>query len=85
MPIEYVKKEVEKFKSLRVAVIGEIIVDEYVYGEALGKSSREPIIALEKLDSVMHLGGSAAIANHVANFSDDVLLESFCLPIVLTV
>src|ERR1051325_1332419 len=55
-------------EPLRVLVIGEVILDEYVYTEALGKSSKEPILAVRYLYQDVHAGGSIAIANHLADF-----------------
>ena len=67
----------EQLRSLRVAVIGEAIIDEYVYCEALGKSGKEPVLAMRYLSSERHAGGSLAIANHLANFCQDVSLLSY--------
>ena len=64
----------DKMKSSKILVIGEAIIDEYQYGAALGKAGKEPIIALEYLDSEKFAGGTLAIANHLANFCDNVSL-----------
>ncbi len=58
----------KSLESLRVLIVGEVILDEYVYCEALGKSSKEPIIALRYLYQDVHAGGSIAVANHLAGF-----------------
>ncbi|GJL49428.1 PfkB family carbohydrate kinase [Candidatus Nitrospira salsa] len=68
--IEYL----ERLRSLRVLVIGEAIIDEYVYCQALGKSSKEPILAMQYISKEKQLGGSLAIANHLASFCDQVEL-----------
>ena len=61
-------KMVDSFKNLRVMVVGEAILDEYVYGDVLGKSAKEPILAMRYLSKEVHAGGSVVIANHLADF-----------------
>ena len=67
----------EKIHDLRVLVIGDAIIDEYQYGFPIGKSGKEPIIALKYLDTDSFLGGAFAVANHVANFCNEVTLLTF--------
>ncbi len=69
-----VTKYLDGIKDLKILVIGEAIIDEYQYGTALGKAGKEPIIALEYIDTDRFAGGTLAIANHLANFSDNVAL-----------
>lgn len=64
-------------RPLKVLVVGEAILDEYVYCTALGKSSKEPILALQYLSRDIHAGGSLAIANHLAEFCDDIKLVTY--------
>ena len=59
-------------QALRVLVVGETIIDEYQYCEAIGKSAKEPILAARYLSTEKFAGGILAIANHVANFCDNV-------------
>ena len=66
----------ETLKELKVLLIGETIVDEYVFCEALGKSGKEPVLALRNILTEQYLGGTAAVANHLANFCDSVTLIS---------
>jgi len=59
-------------KSLKVLVVGDAIIDEYQYCEAIGKSSKEPMLALKHNDTKKYAGGILAVANHVSNFCDQV-------------
>lgn len=68
---------IEAFKSLKVMVIGEAILDEYVYGDVIGKSAKEPILALRYVWQEKHVGGSLAIANHLADFCESVELVTY--------
>jgi rfaE bifunctional protein nucleotidyltransferase chain/domain len=63
-------------RGLKVLVVGETIIDEYVYCEMLGKSTKEPVLAGRYISADRFAGGILAIANHVANFSDDVGLAT---------
>jgi rfaE bifunctional protein kinase chain/domain/rfaE bifunctional protein nucleotidyltransferase chain/domain len=74
---EEVVRLIEKLRSLKVLVLGEAILDEYVYCDALGKSAKEPILAMRHLNDEMYAGGSLAIANHVAEFCDHVELLTY--------
>ena len=58
--------------QLRVLVIGEAIVDEYVTCEAMGKSSKDPVLAFREIVRETQYGGSLAIANHCAGLGADV-------------
>lgn len=64
-------------RKLKVLVVGEAILDEYVYCEAMGKSSKEPILALHYRSQEKHAGGAFAIANHLAEFCDKVDLITY--------
>lgn len=62
----------EQIKNLKILIIGEAIIDEYCYGHSIGKAGKEPIIALRYLETEKFAGGTLAIANHLANFCDNV-------------
>jgi cytidyltransferase-like protein len=63
---------IERAGSLRVLTIGETIIDEYNYCETLGKSGKEPILAVRLISTESFPGGILAVANHVASFTDQV-------------
>lgn len=66
----------EKARPMKVLVIGESILDEYQYCEAIGKSSKEPMLAVKRLSTEKFAGGILAVGNHAANFCDTVGLVS---------
>jgi len=72
--IEKINSFLENSKSLKVLVIGETIIDEYQYGELLGKTSKEPILATKAISSQKFAGGVVAVANHVASFCEEITL-----------
>jgi rfaE bifunctional protein kinase chain/domain/rfaE bifunctional protein nucleotidyltransferase chain/domain len=67
----------DSLKSMTVMVVGEVILDEYVYGDTLGKSAKEPILALRYLSEEINVGGSVAVANHLADFCTRVELVTY--------
>lgn len=66
----------QRAADLKVLVIGESIIDEYNYCETLGKSGKEPILAVKQLSTERFAGGALAVANHLAGFTDHVGLVS---------
>ena len=69
-----VERMFSKVASLSVLVLGEAIIDTYESCEALGKSSKDPVLAFRKLGSESHLGGSLAVARHVAGMGAQTTL-----------
>jgi rfaE bifunctional protein kinase chain/domain/rfaE bifunctional protein nucleotidyltransferase chain/domain len=61
-------KYFESFKDSTVLLIGEAIIDIYHYGEAIGKSGKEPILVTKYHREEMYIGGILAIANHLSDF-----------------
>ncbi|HEX6512354.1 MAG TPA: PfkB family carbohydrate kinase [Chloroflexota bacterium] len=72
-----IKDALASLAELRVVVVGEAILDEYVYCSPLNKSGKEPILAMQHQSKEMYAGGSLAIANHLASFCRDVQLVSY--------
>jgi len=64
-------------RALKILVVGEAIIDEYQYCKAVGKSSKEPMLAMKHISTERFAGGVLAIANHLANFCDHVSLLTF--------
>ena len=67
---------IEKFSNTKILIIGETIIDEYNFCEALGKSGKEPTLVLRDLNKELYLGGAAAIARHLSSFSKKISLLS---------
>lgn len=67
-----VHKALDAMAGLKVAVVGDTIIDEYCFCTPLGASSKDPILALRYQSSDVFAGGIVAVANHVANFASQV-------------
>ncbi|MBX7136864.1 MAG: adenylyltransferase/cytidyltransferase family protein [Oligoflexia bacterium] len=72
--IERIAEMLDALKQMRILVIGDAIIDQYHYCTTLGKSSKENIVANKYLSEENFAGGSLAVANHVAQLSDNVTL-----------
>jgi len=57
-------KVVEKFASLKVCVIGDLIIDEYINCHPLGMSQESPSIVVTPIDSKRFFGGAGIVAAH---------------------
>ena len=66
----------KSLKGLRVLVVGEAIVDEYHYTSPLGQTGKGNVFAVKYNDYERFAGGAIAVANHVAEFTDNVTLLS---------
>jgi rfaE bifunctional protein kinase chain/domain/rfaE bifunctional protein nucleotidyltransferase chain/domain len=75
--LDEVMRHLDRARSLKVLVVGEAIIDEYQYCEGIGKSSKEPMLAVRRLSSEKFAGGILAVANNVANFAQQVGLLTF--------
>ena len=64
----------EKVKNLNVMLIGDAIIDEYIYTDTLGKSAKESILATLKKSKEKFAGGSIAAANNIADFCKKIYL-----------
>jgi rfaE bifunctional protein nucleotidyltransferase chain/domain len=68
-----------KISSLKIAIIGEIIIDEYIFSREMDKPSKENIHAVSFLDKEKYLGGVMAIAKNLSEFSNKIdIFSSGC-------
>lgn len=69
--------QISTLENLNVLIIGETIIDQYVFCEALGKSGKEPVLVIRDLETQEYLGGALAISRHLSEFCNSVSLLSF--------
>jgi len=65
---DFISKEIEKIKDLKIFLVGETIIDQYIFGQVLGKSGKEPHLVMQQESKEQYLGGAGAIANHLSTF-----------------
>jgi cytidyltransferase-like protein len=63
--LQRIVKLIDSLAMLKVLVVGEPIVDSYVYCDAEGISSKRPCLSARFDSQEDHAGGSLAIANHL--------------------
>ena len=66
----------DNMSKLNVLVVGDTILDEYNYGNVIGKSSKDPTLAFKFESKDIFAGGVLAVANHASNFVNRVQLLS---------
>jgi rfaE bifunctional protein kinase chain/domain/rfaE bifunctional protein nucleotidyltransferase chain/domain len=71
-----IKAKIDELQNLKVLVVGETIIDQYVFCEALGKSGKEPVLVLRDLGMEQYAGGAAVIARHLSDFCGTISLLS---------
>jgi rfaE bifunctional protein nucleotidyltransferase chain/domain len=69
---EYVLGLIEKVKDYKVLVVGDTIIDDYIYVNPMGKSPKENIIATLYEEGEIFAGGVIAVANALASICDSV-------------
>ena len=69
-------QKISELKNLKVLVLGETIIDKYVFCEALGKSGKEPHLVLRDLKEEVYLGGVIAIARNLSDFCKKITILS---------
>lgn len=71
-----IKEYVEKISSLKVLVIGDVIIDKYTYCSVQGIMSKDMGYSARLKGTEEYFGGAAAIAGHLSSFTDNVTLMS---------
>lgn len=62
----------DKFKSLNIVVIGDLIIDEYINCQALGMSQEDPTLVVTPVETTKYLGGAGIVAAHAAALGSNV-------------
>lgn len=71
---EQIANLLDKAKDLNVLVIGDTIIDHYVFVTLKGRAIKDPILSVEYRDREIYPGGILAIANHISDFVNKVKL-----------
>ena len=60
------------FSKLKVCVVGDLIIDEYITCQSLGMSQEDPTIVVTPIDATKFLGGAGIVAAHAAGLGAKV-------------
>lgn len=64
----------EKMQTLKILVIGDIIIDQYIFCTVQGLSAKDRVLSALYDREEEYLGGVLAVARHLAKFSNNVTL-----------
>ena len=67
------KKIVEAFPKITVTVLGDLVADEFVFGEISRVSREAPVLILKHRERTVVPGGAANAANNLADLGVNVL------------
>src|SRR6202158_4199892 len=70
---ERLKKIVEAFPKITVTVLGDLVADEFVFGEISRVSREAPVLILKHRERTVVPGGAANAANNLADLGVQVL------------
>ena len=68
----------KQMESLRVCVIGDIIVDEYITCDPIGMSQEDPTIVVVPIHNAKFVGGAGIVAAHAKGLGAQVRFFSVC-------
>lgn len=66
-----------KTLNQKILVIGESILDKYIYCNPLGKSGKEPYLAFLEERNEIYLGGALAVCRQLSEFSKNISIISY--------
>jgi rfaE bifunctional protein kinase chain/domain len=64
---------IERFPRQRVVMLGDLVADEYVYGEITRVSREAPVLILKQREKQVAPGGGANAANNLADLGAQVI------------
>jgi len=70
---DHLRKIVESFRRLTITVLGDMVADEFVFGEISRVSREAPVLILRHRDRTVVPGGGANAANNLADLGVNVL------------
>ena len=74
---QFINDSISKIKKLKTLLIGETIIDQYCFGDVLGKSGKETHLVMREDRKEDYLGGAAAVANHLSSFCQKINFLTF--------
>lgn len=72
-PTDRLRKIVESFPKVTIAVVGDLVADEFVFGEISRVSREAPVLILTHRDRTVVPGGGANAINNLADLGVNVL------------
>ncbi|MGB9678359.1 MAG: bifunctional heptose 7-phosphate kinase/heptose 1-phosphate adenyltransferase, partial [Candidatus Ratteibacteria bacterium] len=76
LDVEKIKKNLQKYNSSRILVIGDIILDHFIFGDVERISPEAPVPVIEVKKEFFKLGGCGNVALNIKNMGGIVFLLS---------
>lgn len=73
-----IEETLDRFADLHVLIVGDIVIDRYVFCDVTGVASEAPMMSLVQRDERTYVGGAAIVARHVAALGAHAFLLSAC-------
>ena len=73
--VDGLKAKLSKFSGMRVLVIGDLIIDDYITCEPLGMSQEDPTIVVSPIETKTFVGGAGVVSAHARGLGAEV---SYC-------
>lgn len=70
--IKKLSEIVNLFSDLRVVVLGDLIIDEYIFCDPLGMSQEDPTIVVTPIKRDLFVGGAGIVAAHAKSLGAEV-------------
>jgi rfaE bifunctional protein kinase chain/domain len=67
-----IKASLAKLAGIRVLVLGDLIIDDYITCEPLGMSQEDPTIVVSPLDTTTFVGGAGVVSAHARGLGAEV-------------
>lgn len=74
--VAQINDTIERLRSIKTLVVGDIIIDDYVFCVPQGLTSKDSMMSTRFENDEEYLGGALAIARHLVNFCPQVELLS---------
>ena len=71
---EKIAEYIKNLKDLKALVIGDTIIDHYLFVAPKGRAIKDPILSVEYKNREVYAGGVLAVTNHVSGYLKEVKL-----------
>ncbi len=88
LPVDYMERRaidagairsaLGRFAGIKMTVVGDLLIDEYVTCEPIGMSREEPTVVVTPIDRSRFVGGAGIVAAHAASLGAKVTFISVC-------
>jgi rfaE bifunctional protein nucleotidyltransferase chain/domain len=78
--MDAIRSVVESMSGIRALVVGEVIVDEYVYSDFQGLTGKDRAPSVRHREAERQWGGAYAVARHLSAFCGGVTLTGIAQP-----